>query len=262
MNRIELKMIESLRELIDTYGVVGVKAEFEAEGTRTEELMRLKEICMAAKVSLTLKIGGCEALRDMYDARSIGVNHLVAPMVETPLALRKYLKAIEMVFPADEREKVEFLVNIETIQAVKNFDAMVEIPEINTLDGIVIGRSDLTGSMDLESSMADSQELFAITKDLLLKAKKCKMTVVLGGTITAISLPFLRALPAGMLDRYETRKICFSCPKALGETAVQGIEKALQFELLWLQNKHNYYKAISEEDDKRRKILEERCGKI
>ena len=78
MNASELKMVDMLKDMRDNHAVVGVKAEFEAEGTRTEELMRLKEICLAAKVALTLKIGGCEAVRDMYDARTVGVNYLVA----------------------------------------------------------------------------------------------------------------------------------------------------------------------------------------
>lgn len=261
MNPIELQMVEALKELRGEYAVTGVKAEFEAEGTRTEELIRLKEICLAAGISLTLKIGGCEAVRNMYDARSVGVNHLVAPMIETPFALQKYLHAIDIVFPEDEQEGIEFLVNIETLQSVHNFDDILKIPEIRKLDGIVIGRSDLVGSMKLDRTAVNSKQVFAITKELLTKAKQRKMTCVVGGTITAESLHFLRKLPSGLLDRYETRKVCFSCPKALGEKAVDGIDKALVFELLWLQNKKNYYKAISEEDEKRIKGLKERLSK-
>ena len=127
MNAIEIKIVDVLKELRDNHAVVGVKAEFEAEGTRTEELMRLKEICMTAKVALTLKIGGCEAVRDMYDARTVGVNYLVAPMVETPFSLQKYLKAIDLVFPKDEQEKIEFLINVETLMTAQNFGNMIKI---------------------------------------------------------------------------------------------------------------------------------------
>lgn len=261
MNPIELKMVDALIELKDKFSVKGIKAEFEAEGTRTEELIRLKEICLAADVSLTLKIGGCEAVRDMYDARTVGVNHLVAPMVETPFALQKYLRAIEVAFPKDEQDNIQFLVNIETFQSFRNFDMMLNIPEIENLDGIVIGRSDLVGSMGLDKKSVNCEQIFKITEKLLTKAKKKKMTCVVGGNITAESLSFLRKLPVGLLDRYETRKVCFSCPQALGENAIEGIDKALVFELLWLQNKRNYYRAISEEDEKRICNLEERLSK-
>ncbi len=259
MNPTELKLVDVLKELRDSHAVVGVKAEFEAEGTRTEELMRLKEICMAAKVALTLKIGGCEAVRDMYDARSVGVNYLVAPMVETPFSLQKYLKAIDIAFPKDEQEKIEFLINVETIMAVQNFGNMLKIPEIGRLGGIVVGRVDLVGSMGFDRSACESEKVFAITKDLLTAAKKHKMTVVVGGAISTDSLPFLRRLCDGvMIDRYETRKICFACPDAIKGGAEKGIAKAVEFELLWLKNKRSYYKTIAEEDDKRISMLETR----
>ena len=85
------------------------------------------------------------------------------------------------------------------------------------------------------------------------------MTLCVGGAISADSLPFLRRLSDGvMIDRYETRKICFSCPDALKDGAEKGIAKAVEFELLWLQNKRSYYKTIAEEDEKRIIMLEAR----
>ena len=77
-------MVEQLQDLRENHHVNGVKAEFEAEGTRLEEAMRLKEVVSAAGLGLTIKIGGCEALRDMYEARVIGVERIVGPMVESP----------------------------------------------------------------------------------------------------------------------------------------------------------------------------------
>jgi 4-hydroxy-2-oxoheptanedioate aldolase len=38
----------------------------------------------AAGLGLALKIDGCKAIRDMYEARVLGVSRIVAPMVETP----------------------------------------------------------------------------------------------------------------------------------------------------------------------------------
>lgn len=91
MNTIERQMVEILVDLKTRHHVIGVKAEFEAEGTRLEEAMRLKEVISAAQLGLTLKIGGCEAIRDMYEARILGVSRIVAPMVETPYALKNFL---------------------------------------------------------------------------------------------------------------------------------------------------------------------------
>ena len=79
MNKIEREMAEVLTDLRKNHHVVGVKAEFEAEGTRLEEAMRLKEVISAAGLGLTLKIGGCEAIRDMYEARLLGVSKIFFP---------------------------------------------------------------------------------------------------------------------------------------------------------------------------------------
>ena len=61
MNELERKMVEQLQDLRENHHVIGVKAEFEAEGTRLEEAMRLKEVITAAGLGLTMKVGGCEA---------------------------------------------------------------------------------------------------------------------------------------------------------------------------------------------------------
>src|SRR5262245_21846598 len=98
MNSLERQMIERLAELRERYHVTGVKAEFEAEGTRMEEAMRLKDVSAQAGVGLNIKIGGCEALKDMFDAISLGVERIIAPMVETPYALQKYLSAAQLAF--------------------------------------------------------------------------------------------------------------------------------------------------------------------
>lgn len=262
MNRTELKMVDVLRDLKGNYSVVGVKAEFEAEGTRMEELMRLKEICLTTGVSLVLKIGGCETVRDMYDARAIGVNSLVVPMVESAFALEKYLNAIDIVFPLDEQEEIEFLVNIETVQAAQNFSEMLKIPKIEKLNGIVVGRVDLTMSLGLGQEAINEEKIFVFTQDILKKAKQQDLLCVVGGAISVEAIPFLQKMPKGLMNRYETRKVCFSCSHGLGKNADEGIQKAVEFELLWLENKRNYYRMISEEDDKRIVMLKKRLGKF
>ena len=261
MNNFEKRMVSLLQEMKGGYHVSGVKAEFEAEGTRTEELMRLKEISVEAGVSLTLKIGGAEAIRDMYDARCIGVDHLLAPMVESPFQLSKYLKAVERIFPEDERRHLDFLINVETVGTVELFEEMLRVPEIERLDGIVVGRGDLVESMGFSRKEVDNEASFETTRRVIEKAKAHGLDTIIGGGVSVGSLPFLRRLSSGSLDRYETRKICFDCPGALGESADRGIELALEFELYWLSNKRKHYRAIAEEDAARLAVLEQRLGR-
>jgi 4-hydroxy-2-oxoheptanedioate aldolase len=260
MNLMEKRMVELLLELKENYNVSGVKAEFEAEGTRMEEAMRLKEVSMKAGLGMNLKIGGCEALKDMFDAISLGVDRVIAPMVETAYALKKYIGAAKLAFGTGQGNDVEFLINLETITAFRNFDEMLLIPEIKSLAGVVIGRVDLSGSMGLTREAINGPEVLDIALQMAAKAKSAGLSVVVGGGVSVHSLPFFKTFPEGHIDRFETRKVVFSCPGALNNPE-QAFLKAVEFELLWLKNKKNYYGAIHREDDARLEMMEERYRK-
>ncbi len=60
--------------------------------------MRLKDVTSAAGLGLNIKIGGCEAIKDMLDAISLGAERIIAPMVETPYALQKFIRAAQLVY--------------------------------------------------------------------------------------------------------------------------------------------------------------------
>ena len=60
--------------------------------------MRLIEMAHMANLDLTVKIGGCEAIRDLLKAKQIGVRYIVAPMVESPYASCKYDAAKNQVY--------------------------------------------------------------------------------------------------------------------------------------------------------------------
>jgi len=262
MNNLEKRMVDQLIELKENYHVIGVKAEFEAEGTRLEEALRLKEVVSKAGLDLTIKIGGCEAVKDMYEARVIGVSKIVAPMIETAYALKKFLAVTKLVFPDEEYDQVSFLINVETISGYNNLDSMLALPEIEQLDGIVIGRVDMTGSMGISREEVNSDQIFNIAKDIAVKAKNNGLECVIGGGVSSHSLAFFNKLPQGVLDRYETRKIIFKCPEALNENAEKGILKAVGFELMWLKNKRDFYGMIHSEDTQRIKLLESRYQKL
>lgn len=258
MNALERRMVETLQDLRDNHAVVGVKAEFEAEGTRLEEMLRLKEVCERARLGLTVKVGGCEALRDMYECRVIGVARLVAPMVESAYALGKFLAAARLAFSQDELRDIELAINVETISACQAFDAMLALPEVSRLDEVIMGRVDLTGSLDLPRTDVNSPRVLEITRDVFQRAKAKRLRTVVGGGVSADSLPFFRSLTPALLDRYETRKVIFDGPRALVGQAEAGILKAVGFELMWLKNKRDYYTGISTEDEQRIDTLEQR----
>lgn len=263
MNTLERKMLETLQDLKANHHVIGVKAEFEAEGTRLEEALRLKEVVTKAGLELIIKVGGCEAIKDMFDARVIGVKGIVGPMIETAYAMTKYIKATEFAFPEDERKETEFFINVETKTGVDNLDEMMARPEFGRLAGVVLGRVDLTGSMGMTREDINSEAVFKIAEEVSRKMQQAGKKMVIGGGVSAASLPFFKRLPAGALTKFETRKIIFDAQAAIRDpNADKGILKAVGFELMWLKNKRDFYGTIFKEDAQRIEMLEARYKKL
>lgn len=257
MNKLERKMVQILEKGKAEHGVVSVKAEFEAEGTRTDELLRLVDVSKSAGLPLTLKIGGCEAIRDLLEAKQIGVKYIVAPMIETPYALSKYIKAVEMVYSEDEREDTDFLFNMETITAYNHRDELAQLAS-GRIAGIVFGRVDFSGSMGLGRDGIESTEITEKVKEIARLSKSNGLDLVMGGAISSDALENVRAVEDIYLSRFETRKVVFAGNAVAKETIQNGLLNAVHFELLWLMNKRDYYASITREDQARIEMLEAR----
>lgn len=259
MNSIEKEMVNVLTALKDTCGVFEIKAEFEAEGSRMEEMMRLKDVTSCVGLPIILKIGGVEAVTDMYNGLAIGVHGLIAPMAETAFALSKFTNLIETLLPKDNAEDIEFAFNMETITGYNNLDAMLSLENISVLSGMTIGRVDLTGSMGVGRGGTDSDEIFEICHSAFKRAKAAGLSTGLGGAISTSSIPFIKRLnEEKLIDKFETRKVVFR-PEAI-ELGEKAILKAVEFELLWLKSKRRYYSGIKAEDEHRIQMLEKRLG--
>lgn len=260
-------MLDLLKRGRDEYGYAAVKAEFEAEGTRTDELLRLLEITRRAGLKMGLKIGGCEAVRDLLESRQFGVDYVIAPMIETPYALEKYIQAKNKFYRSEEREDTRFLFNVETDAAFRALPELVErARRPGAVDGIVFGRVDFCGSRGLGSDDINRPE---VTSCCVEAAKRCSdagLEFVVGGGVSKDALEVLCEVRRTYLSRFETRKIIFDA-SALPDQAdndldqspvAKGLLAAVHFEILWLQNKRDYYNDIGLEDARRIEMLEAR----
>lgn len=259
MNVMEKEMIDILKKLRDECGCIQIKAEFEAEGTRMSELMRLKDVVSHVGLPIIIKIGGVESVTDVYCCLQIGVASIIAPMVETPFALRKYANMIDKMIAPDNAADIDFYFNMETITSYRNFPAMMELPDLKFIDGVTIGRVDLAWSMDMDRSEVDSDAVFDICADTFRRARAKHLACGLGGAISVRSVDFIRRLNQDrLIDKFETRKVVF------GADAVECGEKifktALEFELLWLKSKRRYYSGVWKEDENRIAMLEARLN--
>ena len=261
MNILENKMLDILKSLKNDYGVLAIKAEFEAEGTRIDELLRLVEIIRKLDLKLAIKIGGCEALKDLMECKQLGVNYIIAPMVETSYALKKFIEAKNKIFKKNETYDLDFLVNIETNQSVKNINEMIKINNQNRdgINGLVFGRVDYTLScgMSRKDINVNNKITDAVIK-IAMKSKQNNLDFVVGGAISKEALKDLKKINKTHLNRFETRKVIFDKSSLEMANIKDGLLKAVNFELLWLKNKKNYYGEIYREDNKRIDMLSKR----
>lgn len=257
-------MFDVLKKLKEQYGVDGVKAEFEAEGTRLDELLRLIEIVRKLNLKLGIKIGGCEAMKDLMECKQIGTDYIIAPMIETEYALKKYIEAKNKIYNDQERQETQFLINIETKTATEN---IININKLNLnfdgnekIDGWVFGRVDYTMSIGGDRNQINNEEDNTTTNKILEIAKLAKNNtqLVVGGAISLESIAILKSIKKIHLNRFETRKVIFKSDALDIHDLDKGMLAAVHFELLWLKNKKNYYGAIFSEDDKRIEMLSKR----
>lgn len=256
MNKLEQEMISLLKDLKENHSVCGVKAEFEAEGASVEEIRYLKEIISSLELGLTIKIGGCEAVNDLVNIRDIGVEGIVAPLVESDFALKKFIGALNFVYSKKECDNIRFYINIESVMGYKNIDKIISIPEFKKISGIIMGRSDFVNSLNYSKNLVDSDEILNYAN--ILSKKIPLKEFVIGGNVSKNSVAFLQRL--FHLSKFETRKIVFNYNSQMSKQQLEeGIIKALKFELLWLKNKQSVNLNFSRNNLDRIKILEDRC---
>ena len=228
MEEAEIKLLKILEELKEKYFVKSIKLEFEAEGTTFKEAEFLKKLADKTSLELTVKIGGCEAVRDIIDTKKLQADNIIAPMIESEFALKKFVKAVNNVYEKNELSEKKLFINIESLCGYKNFEEITYSEEFKETEGIILGRSDMARSLGLNKDKVNSSEIYEIAKKLSLKMKEMNKKFVVGGGVFDESVVFFKNL--------------------------HGIKKAIEFEKEWLQTKQKFF-SFSNEDIKRLLML-------
>ena len=254
MNKTEAKMLDILKCLKNEHDIVAIKAEFEAEGSRTDELVMLNEIIFRADMKLYVKIGGCEAVRDLDQCRMLGASGIMAPMIESPFAMKKFVGAANKVYGKDVND-VEWIINAETKTCRADLDNILNEAK-GFLTTVSVGRVDLSASMGLTRAEINGDKVFEATLDIAKRSKAMGFKVNFGGGISFDAVPFIQKMYPNN-DRFETRKVVFHASDD-AEKLKAGILKAMEFETLYLKNKCEYYDRMANEDQARLKMMAER----
>ena len=237
MFKIEKNLYEQLCKLKDEYDLQGVKAEFEAEGSSFRDLMRLRRLTSKAGVKLYLKIGGVEAIRDIRDALEIGVDGIIAPMVESKFGAKKFFDSIQKIY---KDHKIHTTLNIETQNAIEQIDDILEYA-VGKFDNITIGRSDLSSSYFESEIKPDSDFIFKVLEEIGEKVNSTNMTFTVGGSVSSKTVEKINnryQLLKNIIYKLETRKIIL--PISSFFTKENAIKEALRFEELYILSKKEF----------------------
>ncbi len=250
LKELELKLLA----LKNTGRLIAIKAEFEAEGTRIDELGLLSNACFKNTIPLTLKTGGPSAIRDIFEAFQLGAQNILIPMVESEYSLEYFIEPFKQFLYDFEglNEPTKLSINIESKLGYKNLDKILDSITNKSIpiSCIVIGRTDLSSS--LKEKDVNSEKIFSITKDILSKTSASNLKCTIGGNISPKSYEFLNNLQDHNLYAFETRKTTFKFSSSISKKEFDSIIKlSLEFELAWLKLKSSIYSLRSNEENAR-----------
>ncbi len=250
---VEKEMLDSMVLLKELYHIRGIKAEFEAEGASYQDMVRLRRLTLQAGVAFHVKIGGVEAVRDMRDCLELGVDGIIAPMVESPFGVKKFIDAYTSVFG---KKSHHLAINIETKQAVAQLSDILEVAE-GFIDAITIGRTDLSASFFDPEITPDSEFIWQTVEDICHEAGS-RFTITLGGNVSATTQEKLsiHETTRSFIRYVETRKVILPTEIFIYKTA--SLADALLFEKLFILAKKTTSDTFLGPDLKRLAKLSER----
>lgn len=235
MYSLENKLYDQLCFLRDQFGLKGVKAEFEAEGSSLRDLFRLRRLSDKAGVGLYLKIGGVEAVRDIKDSAEIGVDGLIAPMVESVFGAKKFIDSYSKIYKS---KRIHLSINIETKNGIDAHESIITYLK-NKIDNVTVGRSDLSNSYFDSTITPDSDVVFKMIAAVSKCASDNAMTCTVGGSVSRKTVEYLKGCSEvrEAIYKLETRKVILPTEMMLMDEAINQV---LRFEELYILSKKEF----------------------
>lgn len=244
------KILSTLKEL----GCSGIKISYEDEGALLNEIITMRYLTSSIGVKLSIKIGGCEAKRDIVDCINLHTDTIVAPMIESAFALKKFANSLKVYNYNGEKG-----FNLETIQAYKSLEEISN--EFNLVDFVTLGRVDFVSSLNKDRNYVNNEEILKMATDIFQKAREKNIKCYLGGSINIESKEFIgKLINKNLLDKFETRYIIFDTTKINFENFNELLYWANVFEVEWLKLISNRYNLLFNKDTNRIKMIEERIN--
>lgn len=212
------RLREKLITLKNDHCLTGIKGGTEIEAMSFEEIYIMKKISDGV-VPMTVKIGGPEARNDIEYMLSIGIDKILAPMVESPYSLKNFVETMEEL---DQNHTVKLAINIETIFSFQNLQNIFQSPFFWHIDHVTVGRTDLSGSMN---KTPDDPEVIKITQEIINSARYFGKTTSVGGKINTNNSEKIQTEIAS--DSLNTRHMVVSCSS---RNIARDVSEALKWE--------------------------------
>ena len=244
------KLLSNLKNL----GCSGIKVSFEDEGALLNEMITMRYLTGCTGLGLSVKIGGCEAKRDIVECIDISCDAIVAPMIESTFSLKKFFLSLKQYGYSQQKG-----FNLETINAYKCLDELST--EFKNLDFVTFGRVDFVGSLNKDRCFVNSDEMFIMVQNVFKKAREQNTKCYLGGAISIDSKDFIgRLIDEGLLDKFETRYIIFDVHQIDFSKFEELLHLANVFEVEWLKYVSYKYSLLANKDSQRIKMIEDRIN--
>ena len=236
---------------------IELKISLEDEGLTFDQAVSIACQAHSNNVKVTMKVGGAEAISDMRFAKMIGSSGCVAPMIESPFALHKFINA-------NNTHQFNFdnlYINIESKQAYESINDILNSSDAKYLSGIVLGRSDFISSFGMTKDKTDSSECYDKAVKIFEAAKSKDKITLMGGNINTNSQEFVTNLyEQKLLDYVETRNVKVKLSYSFLENYSDNLAKMLEFESSLLQYKSSTLDLLSANDKKRLNNLRTRSN--
>jgi len=246
-------LVSKLTDLHNNINVVGIKQSFEDEGALLSDVLTMRRITELCGLSMYVKIGGCEAITDINNCVSMGIDYIIPPMIETKYAFQKFASAIKNI----NDTKYYFLCETET--SYDNLDSILNSKEASILEGVIVGRSDFTKSYGLDKKEVNSKFILEKVEEIFIKSKSKGLKTTMGGNISKDSCKVIEDLfSKKLLDKIETRNMVVSLNDKNVKNLENTIKQVILYEIEWLKFKSLNYTSIGAAYLDRANILNDR----
>ncbi|MEQ8350219.1 MAG: aldolase [Leptospiraceae bacterium] len=220
----EARLRSYLHDLKEQHGLVALKTGTEVEDMSFSEIAMLRRITNGL-LPLHVKIGGPEARNDIRNLLQIGVDGIIAPMIESAYALGNFIQTLKDLCTSEQYGSVEKGINLETITAFRNMDSILTSSTRKELNQVTAARTDLSGSMERSP---DDPEVLEACALIVARCQEYELRTSVGGAIHPGIIETLvnRIAP----DTINTRHMVIS-RSALREDGPGHLTRSLEFEL-------------------------------